>query len=157
MSTYKQILVAVDLTEDSLSVCRKALEVAGENGANILLVHVLEFIYQMSTSYDPLFYPSFEELGIDEEELKKVADKKMLSLIKELALEEGRSLSHEIVSGVPKTEILCLAEEKQTDLIICGSHGRSGFELLLGSTANAILHHANCDVLAVRTRKKQNK
>ncbi|WP_292363901.1 universal stress protein, partial [Methylophaga sp. UBA1464] len=36
------------------------------------------------------------------------------------------------------------------DLIVVGSHGRKGIKMLLGSTANAILHHARCDVLAVR-------
>ena len=153
MHAYKQILVAVDLTEDSQLICRKALEVARENKASILLLHVVEFVYQMSTSYDPLFYPSFEELAINEEELIKLAKEKMLNLIKELDVKEGLCLEHDVVSGIPKTEILRLAEEKTADLIVCGSHGRSGFELLLGSTANAILHHAACDVLAVRTRK----
>lgn len=153
MDTYRQILVAVDLTEDSQLVCRKALAVAKENRASVLLVHVVEFIYQMSTSYDPLFYPSFEELAIDEEELIKLAKEKMAGLIKELNVKEGISFDHNVVSGIPKSEILRLAEEKNADLIVCGSHGRSGFELLLGSTANAILHHANCDVLAIRTRK----
>ncbi len=39
---------------------------------------------------------------------------------------------------------------RAADLIICGSHGRHGLSLLLGSTANAILHGAKCDVLTVR-------
>lgn len=54
--------------------------------------------------------------------------------------------------GVPKQEITQVADEQQADLIVVGSHGRHGLELLLGSTTNAILHHANCDVIAVRLR-----
>ena len=48
------------------------------------------------------------------------------------------------------TACLKLAEEQSVDLIIIGSHGRHGLALLLGSTANAVLHHAKIDVLAVR-------
>lgn len=52
--------------------------------------------------------------------------------------------------GSPKLEIVRVAEERQVDLIVVGSHGRHGLALLLGSTANGVLHHAKCDVLAVR-------
>ena len=52
--------------------------------------------------------------------------------------------------GSPKTEIVRVANENKVDLIIVGSHGRHGLALLLGSTANGVLHHATCDVLAVR-------
>lgn len=52
--------------------------------------------------------------------------------------------------GSPKLEIVRIAKEIQADLIVVGSHGRHGLALLLGSTANGVLHHAVCDVLAVR-------
>jgi universal stress protein A len=52
--------------------------------------------------------------------------------------------------GATKSRILQVAEDVVADLIICGSHGRHGLSLLLGSTANAILHGAKCDVLTVR-------
>ena len=157
MSAYKQILVAVDLSEDSQRVCRQALEIANGNGASIFLVHVVEIIYQISIASEPMFYPAFEDISQNEDELIKLSKTKMADLIKELETAENIRIESDVISGIPKAEILRLAEEKQTDLIVCGSHGRSGFELLLGSTANAILHHAPCDVLAVRTQKKQNK
>lgn len=153
MSAYKQIVIAVDLSDDSQKVCRRALEITKGNKVNILLVHVVEYIYQMGISYDPMFYPSMEDLSENEEQLIKSAKEKMAALIKEVPAPETVDLVSSVISGIPKTEILRLAEEKQADLIVCGSHGRSGFELLLGSTANAILHHAPCDVLAVRTKK----
>src|SRR3990167_3169900 len=52
--------------------------------------------------------------------------------------------------GPTKLKILEVAQNIGADLIICGSHGRHGLSLLLGSTANAILHGAKCDVLTVR-------
>ena len=157
MNAYKQILVALDLSGDSQRVCSKALEIAGENKAGIFLLHVVEFVYQVNMAYDPMFYPAFEDLSKNEEELIKLSKEKMADLIKALDVKDNVHLESDIISGIPKTEILRLAEEKQADIIVCGSHGRSGFELLLGSTANAILHHAPCDVLAVRTIKEQNK
>jgi len=55
--------------------------------------------------------------------------------------------------GSPKNVILDTADRLKVDLIVVGSHGRHGLQLLLGSTANAVLHNANCDVLAVRTHE----
>jgi universal stress protein A len=57
-------------------------------------------------------------------------------------------------TGSPKQEIIRIAEENAVDLIVVGSHGRHGLALLLGSTANGVLHHANCDVLAVRLQNQ---
>jgi len=55
-----------------------------------------------------------------------------------------------LVFGRPETEIHSLASEINADLIVVGSHGRHGLALLLGSTANSVLHGSPCDVLAVR-------
>ena len=55
--------------------------------------------------------------------------------------------------GQPRQEIHQLASDQQCDLIVVGSHGRHGLALLLGSTANDLLHGAPCDVLAVRLKK----
>ena len=50
--------------------------------------------------------------------------------------------------------IINIADQEKVDLIIVGSHGRHGLALLLGSTANSVLHHAKCDVMAVRLIEK---
>jgi len=152
---YTQIIIAVDLTGDAQRVCLKALEIARNDKVQLTLIHVVEFIYQMSISYDPMFYPTADHLSENEEQLINLAKEKMAELIKKIQIPVTASFECIVVSGIPKTEILHLAEKKQADLIICGSHGRSGFELLLGSTANAVLHHASCDVLAVRTQKNK--
>ena len=55
-----------------------------------------------------------------------------------------------IVMGRPEVEIHAMAEEIKADLIVVGSHGRHGLALLMGSTANGVLHGAKRDVLAVR-------
>ena len=55
--------------------------------------------------------------------------------------------------GQPRQEIHSFAKEHHCDLIVVGSHGRHGLALLLGSTANDVLHGAPCDVLAVSLKK----
>ena len=164
MSHYKNIMVAVDLSAESIERCLKAFVVADAEQSRLLLVHVVEYVYQVNTLYDPIYYPGVENLVIDESELLEIAQGRMEKLLSELAeLFEKRKnadnrktlLEHckiEVLVGIPKTEILRLADEYHSDLIVCGSHGRRGLELLLGSTANAILHHAKCDVLAVRSK-----
>jgi universal stress protein A len=56
--------------------------------------------------------------------------------------------------GQPRQEIHRFARENACDLIVVGSHGRHGLALLLGSTANDLLHGAPCDTLAVSLTRK---
>jgi universal stress protein A len=55
-----------------------------------------------------------------------------------------------ILHGSPAHEIHRFAENHDIDLIVIGTHGQKGLQLLLGSTANSVLHGAGCDVLSVR-------
>ena len=55
-----------------------------------------------------------------------------------------------LIWGSPNDEIVRIAKQHQVDLIVTGSHARHGLALIMGSTANSVLHHAECDVLAVR-------
>jgi universal stress protein A len=64
---------------------------------------------------------------------------------------ENRHLAY----GQHRQEVNSLANEQGCDLTVVGSHGRHALALLLGSTANDILHGAPCDVLAVRLKKAE--
>ena len=55
-----------------------------------------------------------------------------------------------LIFGRPESEIHRVAENHDMDAVVVGSHGRHGIALLLGSTANGVLHGATCDVVAVR-------
>jgi universal stress protein A len=59
----------------------------------------------------------------------------------------------EVELGTPKHEISRYVKEHKCDLVVLGSHGRHGISLLLGSTANAVLHDMPCDVLTVKIEK----
>lgn len=141
MLAYKRILAAVDLGDDGMPVCRRAAELAEKYAASLTLLHVVEYV-PVDLGSD-LVLPS----PLEVEELLLERAKKDL---RELADEwEGIEVDPVVVVGTTKSEILRYADEGQVDLIVIGRHSRHGILKLLGSTANAILHNAHCDVLAV--------
>lgn len=136
---YKHILFATDLTEDTEYLLEKVRTMRSLTNAKLSLVHVVE----------PLPGYSYAYLGIEDIEGQLLTEARQS--IEKFGEKLGIDKSHVFVEiGPTKTKILKVAEDTGTDLIICGSHGRHGLSLLLGSTANAILHGAKCDVLTVR-------
>lgn len=136
---YKHILLATDLTEETEYVLDRVRAIRGFTGAKLSLVHVVE----------PMPGYSYAYLGIEDIEGQLIDEaKEALNKLGEALAVDAKSQWIEV--GPTKSKILKVAEENKVDLIICGSHGRHGLSLLLGSTANAILHGAKCDVLTVR-------
>lgn len=142
MGTYKHILLAVDFSNATEILVQRTLMLRQFCGAELSLVHVIEPVV-IDPSYD--VFPAVP-LGLEQEAADK-ARKELVRLGDRLAVMPERC---HVVIGSTKNEILRCAREQQADLIVVGSHGRHGVALLLGSTANAVLHGAPCDVLAVR-------
>lgn len=145
MKEYKHILVAVELdtTCDSIPT-KKAVDLAATFGAKLTLVHAVEHMTSYGAAYGIAAGADIEEM------LLQSAKEAMLKLGKHLKISEDNQI---IKVGPSKLVILEEAEQLGVDLIIVGSHGRHGVRLLLGSTANAVLHGAKCDVLAVRIKE----
>lgn len=145
MGSYSKILAAVDLSAESAEVVKKAAQVSGE-GSEIHLVFVhepMDSVYLGVVPYGPVFV-GMEEV---EEKLRKELEDRMCKLGEEFDLPE----SHQhMLNGNPAPEIRRFAEENDVDLVVLGTHGQKGVQLLLGSTANSVLHGVGCDVLAVR-------
>ena len=93
-------------------------------------------------------YPGFAGFAEVEVSIREQAEKELAALAKRLGIDAKHQL---IEFGSTKNEVLRVAQEHKVDLIVTGSHGKHGLALLLGSTANAILHGADCDVLIVRS------
>jgi universal stress protein A len=144
MSGYSHILLAVDFSQNTDAVAEQGLALSKAFDARLSLVHIVEFV-QVDLSNE-LLMP--QELELDQE-LLELSDKRLKQLGEKLGVPECERF---VGQGSTKREILRIAEEQNTDLIVIGSHGREGIQLLLGSTANAVLHGAPCDVLAVRVR-----
>jgi universal stress protein A len=145
MGQYSGILLAVDFHPENREVAAKAKALADSQGASLRLVHVME---PVSIAYGG-------EFPLDLGELHREMEKQAREQLDTLAAELGVPREHCYLEiGITEREVLRLAKDTGIDLIVVGSHGRHGLALLLGSTANSILHHAECDVLAVRLRKK---
>lgn len=137
---YKKVLFATDFDEVGVRAAQKAKKIADENGADLILVHVVEPIPAYA-------YPGFAGFAEVELSIREQAQKELDDLADTLGVDSQHRF---IEFGSTKNEILRVAKEHQIDLIVTGSHGKHGLSLLMGSTANAILHGAECDVLIVR-------
>ena len=147
MSDYQHVLLAVDYTKHSVYVAEKARVLANKYQAKLSVIHVLDNIPMPDTSYGTVI--ALDQIAPDE--LLEAEKIKFMELGDQLAIDV---VNRWMVWGIPTQEIINIADQEQVDLIIVGSHGRHGLALLLGSTANSVLHHAKCDVMAVRLIEK---
>ena len=146
MSEYNKVLVAVDLSEESGAIIGRARALAGS--AEVHLVYVqepMEAVYMGVVPYGPVF------VGMDQVEDRLKAE--LQGKLEDWGAAHGIPASQvHFLAGAPAREIHRFAEENAVDLIVLGTHGQKGVQLLLGSTANSVLHGASCDVLAVRMK-----
>ncbi|ANG63299.1 universal stress protein UspA [Marinobacterium aestuarii] len=143
MSAYKRILLAVDLSEESDQLIDKTCEIAERNNAELSLIHVIE----------PLSFAYGGDVPMDLTTIQEQLDDHARVKLDSFAARLSHPVTHKfIVSGHTESEIHRHCDEHSIDLVIVGSHGRHGLSLLLGSTANGVLHGAHCDVLAIRVQ-----
>lgn len=143
MGAYQHILLAVDFSEHGDTVARRAKNLAEKYQAKLSVIHVLDNIPMPDTGYGTVI-PLDKDSGYELLEAEKA---RLMQIGEQLGVAQPNRW---MVWGAPKQEIVQLAEREQIDLIVVGSHGRHGLSLLLGSTANSVLHYAGCDVMAVR-------
>lgn len=141
MAEYRKVLVAVDLSEDSGLVAQRAVAIARNHDAEVHLIHVIE----------PLSFAYGGDIPMDFSGIQDEIHQQATAQLQQFAEAQGISApNRHIVLGKPEVEIHATQQELGADLIVVGSHGRHGLGLLMGSTANGVLHGAKCDVLAVR-------
>ena len=142
---YEHILVAVDLTDECDPVINRASESAKANGAKLSLIHIVEPMAMAFGGDVPMDLSQLQQQQFDQ------AKERLERLIAKYP-QLHKDYCH-LNYGQPRQEIYALAKAQNCDLIVVGSHGRHGLALLLGSTANDVLHGAPCDVLAVSLKK----
>ena len=148
-SEFRKLLVPIDFSEPSRDALHYAISLAKPFKAEILLVHVVEPVV-VPPSPDFMVVPTTAELAL---ELQEEAVRVLHQWRKEV--ESEASVKEAIRTGTPYHEIVEAADEHNADLIVLGTHGRTGLaHLLLGSTAERVVHRAHCPVLVVRERKR---
>ena len=144
MGQYRKILAVVDLGEHSDAVAARARDMAAASGAELSLLHVVEYV-----PVEPMGETLLPAVQI-EEELVQRARRRLDDLARRLGLE---GVPGEVAAGNIKAEIVRAAQGGQTDLIVLGCRERHGPSILVNFTEDTVLHAAPCDVLAVRLRQ----
>lgn len=143
---YKHILYATEINETKKYIEDKVKQLQQLTKAKVSIIHVVEPIPEV-------YYGGIYGVvpNIDTTDSTRLLEENAKNLLQPLVKRLNISAQDlHIPVGHVSSEILAFAENENVDLIITGSHGVHGLQLLLGSTSNAILHGAKCDVLAVR-------
>jgi nucleotide-binding universal stress UspA family protein len=148
--TMRKILVATDFSDGSARALDLALELARADGASVMILHVCQMPAFASPNTVGMYVPT-PELVAD-----ILADaRRALQALKARVEGSGVPVETDFVEGEPAAEIVAYAEKHSFDLIVMGTHGRTGFRrLLLGSVAERVVRTAGRPVLTTGTRRQ---
>jgi nucleotide-binding universal stress UspA family protein len=144
----KSILFPTDFSEGSAEALKYAVEFANRYGAKLYVLHVIYDVAKASGWYVP--HVSMDAIYKDiQEGARKELDN---FAVKELG--GLKNIERIVQTGVPYQEIMNCAVKNKVDMIIIGTHGRTGIDrILFGSTAAQVVRNAPCPVLTVRIPK----
>jgi nucleotide-binding universal stress UspA family protein len=142
--TIKRIVVATDFSEVSAEAVETAVAFASETGATVDLVHVsTEATYPVPPPMDMLRMPVDVATAMEEASARLAQEEARVRA-------RGVTCDSNVLVGRADAEIVDHADKTGSDLIIVGTHGRSGLpHALLGSVAEKVVQHAHCPVLTV--------
>jgi nucleotide-binding universal stress UspA family protein len=143
---FKSLVVATDGSKYSAAAASEAIGIAKRNNSKLTVISVVPA--ELATPTD---------IEIAMSQLEMIAEKEMhvaeanAKAVKEAAQKEGVNVQAFIMSGKPADAIIETAKDKHADLIVLGSHGRTGLEkLLMGSVAERVIVLSPCAVLIVK-------
>ncbi len=147
--SFKSILVATDGSKYSTAAVSEAIGIAKRNNSKLTVIAVVPS--EIAAPTDIEFVMAQREL-IAEKEMREA--EKNAKAVKEAAVKEGVAAQGFVMTGKPADAIVESAKEKNCDLIVLGSHGRTGLEkLLMGSVAERAIVLAACAVLVVKGKQ----
>jgi len=144
--TIARILCPVDFSDSAEHAMRYAAGLAGTFNAELTLVHVIAPVVSALPGETAL--P--DTLQADIEELTAACRERLEHLAAQLT-SEGLTVRQQVLNGVPFVEIVRYARDAASELIVMGTHGRTGLgHLLIGSVAERVVRRAPCPVLTVK-------
>ncbi|HHQ4901501.1 universal stress protein [Aeromonas veronii] len=142
MPSIKTLLCPVDFSQMSRAVLDYAVFMAQSHQAQLKLVHVVDQLHG---------FDSYKILHMTAVEITHEMERQARTQLKELIATLPIPATFDIRFGRAADEIVIQAKEDEVELIVMGSHGRSGIShLLVGSVAESVVRHAPCPVLVVR-------
>jgi nucleotide-binding universal stress UspA family protein len=163
----QKMLVSIDYSGDSQQALQWAASLAGKYGAELILLHVIpkavEEIYPRGARFVSPTSSFCDGIAVGDQPFGKqlivvdLVDRAQTTLGDYAVqhLEAPVRMQVKIAVGKPAEEILRVAREERVDLILMGTHGRTGMRhLLLGSVAEEVSHHARAPVFTVRSTRK---
>ena len=143
MKNYTCVLCAVDLSHENAQVVQGALRAVLGKPEQVHLIHACE---HPITGYG-------EAMGSNHRVSEQQIKQGVYPTLETLARQHHIPCEQiHIAFGRPATVIHTVAQNLGADLIVVGSHGKHGIQLLLGSTANTVVHGSQCDVLTIRIK-----
>jgi nucleotide-binding universal stress UspA family protein len=149
MAKLRHIVHATDFSRASGAAFSKAVEFAREHGARLTLAHVQAPVLPITAEgYIP---PStYERI---EASVRLQAERQLGRLVARARRAGVRRVEGVLLTGTPDTEIVRVAKARRADLLVVGTHGRTGLaRVFLGSVASRVIATASCPVLTVRGR-----
>ncbi|MFQ1879728.1 universal stress protein [Aeromonas veronii] len=142
MPSIKTLLCPVDFSQMSRAVLDYAVFMAQSHQAQLKLIHVVDQLHG---------FDSYKILHMTAIEITHEMELQARTQLKELVATLPIPATFDIRFGRAADEIVIQAKEDEVELIVMGSHGRSGIShLLVGSVAESVVRHAPCPVLVVR-------
>ena len=148
MFTPKKILVPIDFSVYADNALKQAIGIAKQHKAVIYLLHVI----------DEGFHKTGVDFSLDEAIMQKIAEERLSRAKEKLEAEvtgineehDGIKIVYDVRSGIPYEEIIKEQQEKDIDLVVIASHGKTGImENMLGSVVAKVLKRVKCQVLLV--------
>jgi len=155
IEAYEKVMACVDYSPHSRRAVRRAMKIAKESNAKLVLVNVVDESALYDLYYDPagmgFTVTEFSQAGVEGsmtlvESLIDKSNTQMKALLLELGLSQEQGI---VLTGRPNSTLNSYAEAQDIDLIVMGTHGRRGIDRVLGSSTRYIQSHARCEVLSV--------
>lgn len=149
MLTWNKIIYPTDFSSAAEAAFDTAQRLARDSESLLLIVHVVEPVVAATPG---TVAPPVTLGGTDLSDTQQQAiDEAREELQKVVPSDPAIRFEHRLIDGLASDGILNLVDEEQADLIIMGTHGRTGLKrLLMGSIAEKIVRHASCPVLTLR-------
>ena len=143
MISLKKILCPIDHSDCSKEALKYAVSFAMKDEAKLYLLHIIDI-----RSFNDSLVSMSQQIP-DKETLEQLR-MKLLDCIPE-DIRDDMDVEATVIQGIPFAEIISTAKEKEIDMIVIGSHGRTGIShMMLGSVSEKVVRKAPCPVLTVR-------